>query len=334
VGIRDVVPAATYPTPTDTTTQQVQITLDKWKQNDPFYLTDKDCQEIMASEYFIPMQMEEAVKALAGEVNLSIHREYKGVYGYTGTAGTTPFASNVTDATNARKVLHQQLAPRSERRGVLNFDAEANALALPAFSDAEKIMSATVKMEGEIGRKYGIDWVADDHVLTHTSTPFSAGAVTVNGVAAAAPTARTSTLSIAKATNTSPLVAGDIITFAGDSQTYVVTTDVTLAVGNTNVTVAPGLKVAKAGGEAVTLKASHVVNLAFHRDAFAFATRPLADDAISKELGNKILSMQDPLTGLVLRLEVMRQHKQVAWEFDILWGAKLIRPELATRIAG
>lgn len=155
-----------------------------------------------------------------------------------------------------------------------------------------------------------------------------------NGVAAAAPTARTSTLSIAKATNTSPLVAGDIITFAGDSQTYVVTTDVTLAVGNTNVTVAPGLKVAKAGGEAVTLKASHVVNLAFHRDAFAFATRPLADDAISKELGNKILSMQDPLTGLVLRLEVMRQHKQVAWEFDILWGAKLIRPELATRIAG
>ena len=42
----------------------------------------------------------------------------------------------------------------------------------------------------------------------------------------------------------------------------------------------------------------------------------------------------DPQTGITLRLEVSRQYKQVVWEFDLLWGSKLIRPELATRIAG
>jgi hypothetical protein len=46
------------------------------------------------------------------------------------------------------------------------------------------------------------------------------------------------------------------------------------------------------------------------------------------------MSMTDPQTGITLRLEVSRQYKQVTWEFDILWGAKLVRPELATRIAG
>lgn len=46
------------------------------------------------------------------------------------------------------------------------------------------------------------------------------------------------------------------------------------------------------------------------------------------------MSMQDPQTGIVLRLEVSRQHKQIVWEFDILYGARLVRPELAVRILG
>jgi hypothetical protein len=177
---------------------------------------------------------------------------------------------------------------------------------------------------------FGMDWFADDHVPTHTSTPLTAGAATVNGAHAAG----VKTVSIAKATNTSPLVAGDIIKFASDNQTYVVTAAVTLAVGNTNVSIYPGLVTSKAGGEAVTLTASHTVNLGFHRNAIAFATRPLQASTIDLELGNQMMSMQDPKSGIVLRLEVSRQYKQTVWDFDILWGAKLVRPELACRLAG
>ena len=85
---------------------------------------------------------------------------------------------------------------------------------------------------------------------------------------------------------------------------------------------------------AVTFKASHVVNLAFHRDAFAFANRPLVQSTQDMQLGSRIMSMQDPKTGITLRLEVSRQYKQVVWEFDLLWGSQLVRAPLATRIAG
>jgi hypothetical protein len=46
------------------------------------------------------------------------------------------------------------------------------------------------------------------------------------------------------------------------------------------------------------------------------------------------MTMVDPLTGLPLRLEIRRQHKQTVWEFDVLYGVKLIRAALASRIAG
>jgi hypothetical protein len=172
--------------------------------------------------------------------------------------------------------------------------------------------------------------------MTHTSTPFSAGAVTVNGAHAvgfgSTDNGRSGTVSINKATNPTNLVRGDILTFAGDLQTYVVLADVTLAVGNTTVSISPALRVAKVGAEAVTLKATHVVNLVFHRDAFAFANRPVADQLFTG--GNEISQMTDPQTGISMALEVSRQYHQVWWEFSLLYGTKLVRPELAMRLAG
>ena len=131
-------------------------------------------------------------------------------------------------------------------------------------------------------------------------------------------------------------LAGDIITIAGDDQTYVLTAAATQASAATDVTLAfePALKVALTGSEAITVKATHVVNLAFHRDAFALAMRPLMASVADYQLGSRFISMQDPVTGLVLRLEVSRQHKQTRWAFDVLWGTQLVRPALACRLAG
>jgi hypothetical protein len=334
----DVVPGPTPPNPTNNNMVTVQIPLNRWKKSD-FYLTDKEMREIDRNQAFLPMQVSEAIRSLANQVNADIHAEYKGIYGfYIGTAPTDPpfnTTDGVTSATNARKILNQQLCPLQNRRGVLNFDAEAAALALPAFSNVEQVGEQQAKIEGVIGRKFGIDWYADDQVATHVSTPLTAGAATVNGAhavgAGSTDNGRTGTVSIAKATNASPLVRGDILRFAGDSQTYVVVADVNLIVGNTAVQISPALKVAKAGGEAMTLEATHVANLVFHRDAFAFANRPAAEGLFAG--GNDISQMTDPQTGISMALEVSRQHHQVVWEFSILYGTKLVRPELAMRLA-
>lgn len=334
----DVTPSNTPPAAGNTTPPTVQILLNNWKKTN-FFLSDKDMQEIDKNQSFMPMQISEAIRSLANAVNLTILQEYKGIYGYAGTAATTPFVSTVVGATDLRKRLHIQLCPRSDRRFVMNYDAEANALALAAFSNFEQTGDPEVKREGSLGRKFGFDWYTDDQILTHTSTVFTAGAVTVNGVqainAGSTDGGRNGTVSIAKATNTSPLVKGDIITIATDPQQgYVVTADTTLAVGNTSVPIAPALQKATAGGEAVTLIATHVVNMGFHRDAFAFANRPLANSSQDMALGSQIVSMTDPLTGISLRLEVSRQYKQVNWEFDLLWGSKLVRAALAARLLG
>ena len=354
VAAQSVVPGVVPITAVDTTPGLVQVALDQWKQNAPIHLTDDELVQIDKNKDFLPMQLGEAIEGLASGVNQYIMGKYKdtdlGVYGYCGTAATTPFASTVAAATAARKVLNQQKCPKQNRRGVLDYDAEANALALSPFSDAEKVMSAVVKMEGEIGRKFGIDWTADDDIPTHTAgTLVDGGAARTMAIDLGAGYAiGLDTVALdegAATTAVGTIVLGDIISFANHSQTYTVIantgcTEYSAGVYTcaTNVIDAlkfyPALKAALVDNEVMTVKATHVVNLAFHRDAFAFATRPLVSNTVDLSLGSSILSMSDPQTGLVLRLEVSRQHKQVCWEFDILYGAKLVRPELAVRIAG
>lgn len=344
VATENVVPGTTGIAVGDATPGLVQVPLNHWKQNTPIHLTDKELAEVNANEHFLPMQLEEAVKALAGDINTDILSQYtgqyRGVYGWVGTAGTTPFGDNVgvSSATGARKILNKQLCPPNDRRGVLDYDAEAAALDLSSFSDAEKVMSAIVKMEGEIGRKFGVDWAADDDVPYHTAGTAVGDTITIKDAASIGDVS----INLTGDTQAATILRGDIISIAGHDQTYCVIGDASYAFGADPYTLAslgicPALKANLSGGEAVTIKASHRVNLVFHRDAFAFATRALEDaNALSRIIGgsSQILSMQDPQTGLVLRLEVSRQHKQTVWEYDILWGAELVRPELACRLAG
>jgi hypothetical protein len=55
---------------------------------------------------------------------------------------------------------------------------------------------------------------------------------------------------------------------------------------------------------------------------------------VDGELGNKMIALTDEISGLTMRLEVSRQYKQTAWEFDILWGSNLIRPDNVVRVQG
>ena len=282
-----VTPGATSQDTGDISPVSATIKLDRWMEA-PFYLTDKDLME--ANRGVIPMQASEAVKAIANDVNATLLGLGRKFYGMVGTPGTTPF-STVVDATNARKVLNRQLAPVNDRRIVLDPDAEAAALGLSGFADVSKSGDARPIIDGTIGRKYGFDWAMDQQVPTFEASVMTEGALTVNG----ANEAGAQVVSLAKATNAAGLKEGDILTIAGDTQTYVVTEAVSLAVGNTAVKIYPGLARPTTGSEAVTVSGSHVMNLAFHRDAIAFATRPLMDSA--NGLGNLIQSAVDPVSG-------------------------------------
>jgi hypothetical protein len=334
-----VTPAAVPSDPENTTTVKKQIELDQWQKSN-FGLKDDEMNKIMASDFYIPSAMQESFKALAGDINASVFQQYKGVYGYVGTAGTTPFGSGVTtlSSINCRKILNQQLAPRDFRSLVMDVDAEAAALSLPAFSDAEKTGSGNEKLSGEIGQKFGFGNYWDIDVPTHTAGDLGGTGVDTVIKSATAHAIGVTTLTITVgATNDLSLLEGDIITIAGDDQTYVVTTatGTVSATADGSVIIQPPLKVALTGSEVITLKASHVVNLAFHRDAFALAIRQPGQglDELGKEK-RTTATVQDPLSGLIMRVEVIDQYKQRTWEVDALWGVKLVRPELVVRLAG
>lgn len=325
----DVTPAATAPALVDNSPTKVAIALSNWKEV-RFHLSDKEMTAIDQNAHFLPMAVSEAIRALANAINLSVLQKYKSVYGYAGTAGTTPFASTAAAAIDARKVLNRQLCPRENRRGILNFDAEANALALASFADASQSADRNVKIEGEIGRKYGIDWFTDDQVLTHTAGTITTGLI-AKAATAVAVGATSFTATTAASTGACALLAGDVIAIG--SETYTLSASATQASAAADVTLYLNnpIRTALTGSEAITVKASHVVNLAFHRDAFALAMRTLAKSNVNPE--NQSV-LQDPKTGLSLRLEVSRGHKLDVWSLDALWGVECVRPELACRIAG
>jgi len=323
VATRTVSPDVVPPAVTAVTPTSVAITLSEWKEA-PFAIDDKGLAQVAAG--IIPMQASEAVKALANEIDNFLWGKYKSFYGFAGTAGTVPFATDLGEYLDARKVANEQLMPMEPRYMLIDTDAEANALGLRAFQDASFGGGSDVIVNGQIGRKLGALWAMTQNVPTHT-----AGTWTDAGTTTGTNAAGQATVNLTGGTGS--LLVGDIITFSGaDTQTYTVLT-ATGTAPTTAITVSPNLVTAKSSTETVTNKATHKVNLLIHRDAIAFAMAPLNDAAGIAGILPPATAV-DEESGLSLRLEVTRQHKQLQWSFAALYGASVIRPELGVRLAG
>ena len=339
VGTSAVTPAATPPAPTDLTPTTVQVPLDQWRKSDPFGITDKEFREIAARENYIPMQAEEAIKSLAEYINADLMSLFVDFYGFSGTPGTTPFASTTVDARNMRKVLNAQEAPKTDRRLILDDDAYANALGLDPIQKAAYLGSDQAIRQGEIPSVLGFEWFEDHQVPTLTNGTLTDGSghqALFDGGGDPA-TLGVKTADFDETSLTGTVKKGQIFTVDGDSQTYVVTADATAAGNAITLLFEPGIQVAWADDAQMTLKGDAsevwVNNLAFNKFAIAFATRPL--EPADRQVGGVISSsIVDPKSGIALRLEVRNLYKQTSWEFDILYGRKTVRRELGARLAG
>lgn len=305
----------------------VVMNLDKWYESG-FFLSDKDALDIR--EGVLSAQAASHVKAIANQVNSDIFATYPGIYGYVGVAGTTPFATGLDAAAQARKVLANQLCPLADRRGVINPDAEANFILVPSVLNANQRGDDQGIKEGRIVRILGLDWFTDQAVPTHTAGTAAGATTDATGYAAGL-----KTVTLASA-GTGTILVGDIITFAGQSQTYAVTAGDADVSNAGTISFEPGLQVAIATATtAITVKASHAINLAFNMDAIGFANRPFSGGTLLPGVSMRNSSyMTDPVSGLSLRVEHTVEHKREKLSFDILYGTKLLRPELACRIAG
>lgn len=317
----EVAPANYAPNPADIAPTSVTVPLDQWYEV-PFQLSDKDMNAI--DNGFLPVQAQEAVKALVTKIDQYLITQFlAGVPYSVGTVDTTPFGTDLSEFLDARAQLNKKLAPLSPRFAVLDPVAEANALNLRAFQDASFRGDAQGITEGVIGRKLGADWLMDQNIADRTSG-------TANGawqfVGAQVAGAR----QIPIDTGTGTWLPGDVFTVAGDAEPYAVT-----AYSGGILTISPGLRVGIADNAVLTpVSSSGTANLYFHRDCLAFANRGFIGDAMARAAGAIFDSITDPVSGLTIRLEMVREHKRVRWSFDALWGGKVVRPELGVRIYG
>jgi hypothetical protein len=328
---RSVTPAVTQAANQDTTPTTVAVTLDQWKEA-TFHMSDADWMEAQAG--FMPRQSLEAIKSLANTIDDFILGKYTGIYGAGGTAGTTPLGTDLLQVASCRALLNTGLAEVDDRSVVLDVNAEAAAIGLGNFVQAEQAGDQSVVVRGEIGHKLGMDWFLDQNIPTHTNGTSWTGtkwklAAGVSG------TGGQSTLSVLNTDASGTIVIGDLFTIAGDAQQYVMTTAVAVVAASvqTNIAFTPSLAATYASAANLSVIAGHVVNLIFHRDAFTFASRPLVGSGIDG-LGNRFSSATDPVSGISLRLEVSREYKQTTFAYDVLYGAALVRPQLATRLLG
>ena len=331
ISARSVTPSVTQASNQDFTPTVAVVTLDFWREA-TFQLSDTDAVSVMNGT--IPMQASEAIKSLANAVDDYILGKHVGFFGAAGTAGTTPFSSNINAAATARRLLNRQLAPLSDSRfAVLDPDAEANLLNTTNVLQFDQRGDSDGIINGSIGRKLGFDWHLDQNVPSYApGAAWASGniASTVSGAIG------DTTLNIVNVTASGEIKVGDIFTLTADSTNnhqYVITVLATITATNaTTIEFYPPLKtVVDTGATLVVVSITYQANLAFHRNAMAWASRPLAD---IQGLGNQMLSAVDPVSGIALRLEVSRQYKQTTFSYDILGGSNVIRRELGVKIFG
>lgn len=214
--------------------------------------------------------------ALAQKVNADGLDLYKFIPYVIGTAGTTPSA--LSDLSNVRKALNSRNVPLTDRRAVWDVDADAAFTQLGNLVKVSESGTPKALRDGEIGRVFGLDNYMSQAVKEHTQGTAISGNKTI--AVAAAASAGADSISVDSAAAAGKLNAGDVIEI-GD-HVYNVAEDVA-AISTTAATVklAQPLAVNVAEDAAITFptyaasKSAYAANLGFHRDAFAFVTRPL-----------------------------------------------------------
>ena len=211
---------------------------------------------------------------------------------------------------------------------MLDPSAEAAFLELSNILQVDQSGSQDALVRGSLGRKLNIQWYMDQNVQTVTP---GTGWVTGWAASTASAAVGDTTINLINATAAGTIVVGDLFAVGGND--YVVTVAATASATVARlVTFTPALKTAVDTGAAITVVgAAYTNNLVLHRDAMAWASRPLSDLA---GVGNLITSQVDPKSGVALRLEVSRQFKQTTYSFDVLGGSNIIRAALGGKLLG
>lgn len=325
----------------DTTENQVTLNVTTQKGVDTTFTS---VEMTLSLDDFSKRIIDPAMSVLAASIEADAFSMALDVYNAVSNIGS---AITFKNALQARKILNDNLAPMDGNRSVI-LNTQDNVDLVDAlkglFQDSSEIKAQY--RDGVMGHTAGFEFSENTLLPTQTTgTALAATTYTVNGASQVGS-------AITVATGSTTFKKGDVVTFAGcfrvhpetktvlgDLQQFVVTADYAGGAGNLaiapaivtsggtqNVSASPtnGGAVAKIGGASAVYKPS----LAFHKDAFTFAT---ADLVLPKGVDMASRAVMD---GISMRL--VRQYDINADKFpvrlDVLYGYQTLRAQLACRI--
>lgn len=236
-----------------------------------------------------------------------------------GVAGTTPFASNLSALTSAYKVLEDNGAPLSDLQFIGNTDTSLNLRNLGIIQQADQAGSDVERRTGQFLRQFGFQINTSAGIVSHTagtgSSYLSNGAKVVGSH------------QIALDTGTGTVLVGDVVTFAGDPNMYVVNADLTasaIGIGR------PGLRRSLADNVAMTVVGTYTPNLAFERNAVVGVMRPPVFPE-NPTIAQQLVSDQYGMTYLFLD---MAGYGMRSWELHLAYGFKVVQREHVAIVLG
>jgi len=321
----DITPAMSLPAAAFQTIGNKGVTITKSRYW-PFSWTGQEQRAVDAGPGSLTIQQDQIAQALRAAVN-EIETDcadvaYKASSRAYGTAGTTPFASDLSDPANSKKILDDNGTPDSDRHMVINTTAGAKLRTLAQLTKVNEAGDNSLLRQGKLLDIHNFAIRESAKVKSHTKG--TGASYVLDGAHAAGAT------TIAAKTGSGTILAGDIVVFQGDTNKYVVAS----ALNGGSFTInAPGLLAAHSDGDTITVGNSYTANVGFRRNAIVLATR-LPELPKEGDLALDHFEVEDPLTGLVFDFAAYPGFYMVTYTVAIAWGVTAIKSEHITTLLG
>jgi len=321
----DYTPAMTTTAGTDATsaTVDVQITANKFVS---WNMTGENLRSLMnggTDGEWVRQMIAQGMRALRNGAETAAAAAIKqGASRAIGTAGTTPFASNIDIIAEARKVLFDNGAPMADMQFCMNSAAGLNARKLGIIQQAYQAGSEVERRSGDLLRQFGFNIRESAGIALHTKGT-GASYVTSGSTAVGV-------RDVALVTGTGTVLAGDVVTFAADSTNkYVVNTGVT-APGTISLG-RPGARVVIATANALTVGNDFTANLAFERNSVVGVMRPPIIPMGGQVTAQTMISDSMGMTYLLVEIT---GDGMKTWRLHLAYGFKVVQPEHVAIVMG
>lgn len=308
----DIAPAVTPPDDGDQTIGNESMTITKSRRVPIRYNGEEQRGLNSGAGYrnILQDQFAQAMRTLVNEMELDLGLLHTTTSRAYGSAGTTPFASDLSDTAQVRKILSDNGAPLSDLQLVIDSSAGARMRTLTQLSKANEAGDASLLRQGVLLDVH--DFSIRESAQVVTSAAGAGTGYLIDGTPSVGDTV------IPVDTGSGGIAAGDIITIAGDTNKYVVTS----ALNSGNITIGgEGLLVAPSNNAAITVLGASARNMAFSRSAIVLATRA----PVRPEEGDQaedVTIVTDPRSGISFEVALYKQYRQVQYEVSAAWGVK------------